>query len=81
MILNTVKAFPAFTQVKDHVSSCMPQVRDHVIYCLPQVKDHVSYCKHSMIIFDEVDKLPAGTLDVISHLLDTNYQIDGTDYR
>uniref|UniRef100_A0A8C5RB05 Torsin-1A C-terminal domain-containing protein n=1 Tax=Leptobrachium leishanense TaxID=445787 RepID=A0A8C5RB05_9ANUR len=46
-----------------------------------QIQEIVSRCARSMIIFDEVDKLHPGILDVIKAYLDYNANIDGVSYR
>ncbi|KAL5266268.1 hypothetical protein ACHWQZ_G003630 [Mnemiopsis leidyi] len=38
-------------------------------------------CKHALVIIDESEKLPEGTLNAISPFLDKNVAIDGVDYR
>ena len=41
----------------------------------------VKKCKRSMFIIDEIDKMPAGIIDVIKPFLDNHPEIDGVDYR
>ena len=41
----------------------------------------VSKCPRSLFIFDDVDKMPAGLIDVLKPYLDTHLQIEGVDYR
>lgn len=41
----------------------------------------VKKCKRSMFIIDEIDKMPAGIIDVIKPFLDHHPEIDGVDYR
>jgi hypothetical protein len=45
------------------------------------VKGNVSYCPHSLFVFDEVDKMPAGVLDGIRAYLDYIDTVDSVDYR
>jgi len=46
-----------------------------------EVAEHVRKCKHALVIIDEAEKLPEGTLNAISPYLDKNVAIDGVDYR
>jgi len=50
-----------------------------------QLRDWISSngtaCTHNIFIFDEVDKMPAGVLDVVKPFLDHYEHIDGVDYR
>jgi hypothetical protein len=41
----------------------------------------VKKCERSLFIFDEIDKLPPGVIDVIKPFLDYNTFIDGIDYK
>jgi hypothetical protein len=41
----------------------------------------VKKCERSLFIFDEIDKLPSGVIDVIKPFLDYNKFIDGVNYR
>ena len=50
-------------------------------YAIYQVVEHVKKCKHALVIIDESEKLPEGTLNAISPFLDKNVAIDGVDYR
>jgi hypothetical protein len=50
-----------------------------------QIKDIVTNgvkkCERSLFIFDEIDKLSSGVIDVIKPFLDYNSFIDGIDYK
>ena len=41
----------------------------------------MTQCKHNVFIFDEVDKMPPGVLDIVKPFLDYYEHIDGVDYR
>jgi len=58
----------------DQIETYKEQLRDWV-------KTNVTRCQRSMFIFDEVDKLPDGLLDVLVPLLDYHPDINGVDYR
>jgi len=45
------------------------------------VKGNVSLCPQSLIVIDEIDKMPAGVLDAIGPYMDHHQQIDGVDFR
>jgi hypothetical protein len=45
------------------------------------VTNGVKKCERSLFIFDEIDKLPPGLIDVIKPFLDYNTFIDGIDYK
>lgn len=38
-------------------------------------------CTQSMFIFDEIDKMPIGLIDVLKPYLDFHAKVDGNDYR
>lgn len=38
-------------------------------------------CPYSLFVFDEIDKIPIGLLDVIKAYIDFNHEIDGLDFR
>ena len=46
-----------------------------------EVSLHVKKCKHALVVIDESDKLPVGTLNAISPFLDINPHVDNVDYR
>ena len=48
---------------------------------MEEVSEHVKRCKHALVVIDESDKLPTGTLNAISPFLDINPHVDGIDYR
>ncbi|ELU03404.1 hypothetical protein CAPTEDRAFT_168452 [Capitella teleta] len=50
------------------------QVRDWI-------KGNITACPQSMFIFDEVDKMPPGLLDIILPFIDHHEEINGVDYR
>ncbi|WAQ97947.1 LOW QUALITY PROTEIN: TOR1B-like protein [Mya arenaria] len=41
----------------------------------------VQACPQSLFIFDEMDKMPSGIMDVVKPYLEFNQPVDGTDYR
>lgn len=45
------------------------------------VSKHVGKCKYSLVIIDEAEKLPNGTLNSIGPFLDINPNVGGVDYR
>lgn len=45
------------------------------------IEKAIKNCPRSLFIFDEVDKMPSGIFDHISHLLDHHRHIDGVNYR
>ncbi|KAK3100372.1 hypothetical protein FSP39_018941 [Pinctada imbricata] len=45
------------------------------------VENHVKQCGRSLFIFDEVDKMPPGLLDVVNPYLENYEQLNGVDYR
>ncbi|KAK6173453.1 hypothetical protein SNE40_016899 [Patella caerulea] len=45
------------------------------------IETNVSLCKHSMFIFDEMDKMPAGLLDTIKPYIDYYEELGGVNYR
>ena len=45
------------------------------------IKGNTSICSRSLFIFDEMDKMPEGLLDVIKPFLDHHPEINGVDYR
>ena len=46
-----------------------------------QITETVKKCKKSLFIFDEIDKLPEGIIDVIKPFIDYNQFVDSVDYR
>ncbi|XP_003739186.1 torsin-1A [Galendromus occidentalis] len=46
-----------------------------------EIVDQVKKCPRSMFIFDEIDKMPAGLIDIIKPFLDFHVALDGVDYR
>ncbi|XP_060064861.1 torsin-1A-like [Ylistrum balloti] len=46
-----------------------------------KIEKSVSKCERSMFIFDEIDKMPAGLLDVIKPYLDFYEDLNGVNYR
>jgi hypothetical protein len=46
-----------------------------------EVINGVKKCERSLFIFDEIDKLPPGVIDVIKPFLDYHPFIDGIDYK
>jgi len=45
------------------------------------ISGNVTSCKHNIFIFDEVDKMPPGVLDIVKPFMDYYEHIDGVDYR
>jgi ATP-dependent Clp protease ATP-binding subunit ClpA len=45
------------------------------------ITNGVKKCERSLFIFDEIDKLSSGVIDVIKPFLDYNSFIDGIDYK
>jgi len=45
------------------------------------ISGNVTQCRHNIFIFDEVDKMPPGVLDIVKPFLDHYEHIDGIDYR
>ncbi|WAQ97948.1 TOR2X-like protein [Mya arenaria] len=41
----------------------------------------VQACPESLFIFDEMDKMPSGIMDVVKPFLEYNQPVEGTDYR
>jgi len=46
-----------------------------------EISSRVASCRHSLFIFDEMDKMPLGLIDAISAFLDHRDSIDGLDFR
>lgn len=46
-----------------------------------EIVEQVKKCPRSMFIFDEIDKMPAGLIDIIKPFLDFHVSLDGVDYR
>lgn len=46
-----------------------------------EIVEQVKKCPRSMFIFDEIDKMPAGLIDIIKPFLDFHTSLDGVDYR
>ena len=45
------------------------------------VETAISTCPNSMFIFDEVDKMPGGVLDVLKSVLDFHRPANSKDYK
>ncbi|XP_061177008.1 torsin-1B-like [Saccostrea echinata] len=45
------------------------------------VESSVKECAQSLFIFDEIDKMPSGIIDILNPYLDFYEQLSGTDYR
>lgn len=41
----------------------------------------MSQCERSLFVFDEVDKMPQGVLDVVKPFIDYHEEIGGVDFR
>ena len=48
---------------------------------LQHIVKKVKECEKTLFIFDEVDKVPAGLLDVLRPFLEHHEHVDGVDYR
>lgn len=46
-----------------------------------EIEQKVKECGRSLFIFDEIDKMPNGLIDVIKPYLDFHKSLDGVDYR
>ena len=45
------------------------------------IQGNVTNCPNQLFIFDEVDKMPDGLLDVLSPFIDNHENLGGVDYR
>jgi len=45
------------------------------------ISGNVTACRQNIFIFDEVDKMPPGVLDIVKPFLDYYNHVDGIDYR
>ena len=45
------------------------------------IRGNVSACGKSLFVFDEMDKLPKGLVDVLTPFVDHHLEVDGVDYR
>ena len=45
------------------------------------IETSVKECPQSLFIFDEIDKMPPGLIDIITPYLESRNQLRGTDYR
>ncbi|WAQ97950.1 TOR1B-like protein [Mya arenaria] len=49
------------------------------------IKQHivatVRACPESLVIFDKMDKMPSGIMDVVKPFLEYNQPVEGTNYR
>lgn len=45
------------------------------------IENSVAKCSHSLFIFDEIDKIPPGILDILTPYIDYHEQYGGVDYR
>lgn len=46
-----------------------------------EIEAKVKECSRSLFIFDEIDKMPNGLIDIIKPYLDFHEKLDGVDYR
>lgn len=46
-----------------------------------KIESSVAECERSLFIFDEVDKMPSGLLDIVKPYLDFYEELGGVDYR
>ncbi|VDM31351.1 unnamed protein product [Hydatigera taeniaeformis] len=51
------------------------------VYSLPLIQQVVSKCERSLLVFDEVHKMPSGILDALVPLLGFAESVKGVDYR
>ncbi|XP_052795831.1 prosalusin-like [Mya arenaria] len=59
---------------KNFVSSLIHIIKQHIVAT-------VQACPESLFIFDEMDKMPSGIMDVVKPFLEYNQPVEGTDYR
>lgn len=45
------------------------------------VVDAIKKCPRSLLIFDEVDKIPSGVFEALTSLLDHHHNVDGVNLR
>lgn len=57
------------------------EVLNYSVQLKDKVIKAVKKCNRSIFIFDEVDKMPTGILNVMSSLLGTHKLVDGVDFR
>lgn len=57
------------------------RISEYKDYIKKTIESTVKECQRSLFIFDEVDKIPIGLMDIIKPYIDYNNEIDGIDYR
>lgn len=45
------------------------------------IKGNVTRCPRQLFIFDEVDKIPTGVLNILKPIIDYNENVENVDYR
>ncbi|XP_052795868.1 torsin-1B-like [Mya arenaria] len=59
---------------EDRLEEYQLTIKQHIVAA-------VQACPQSLFIFDEMDKMPSGIMDVVKPYLEYNQPVDGTDYR
>lgn len=57
------------------------RIGEYKDYIKRNIENTVRECQKALFIFDEVDKIPIGLIDIIKPYIDFNNEIDGIDYR
>ncbi|XP_033742094.1 torsin-1A-like [Pecten maximus] len=57
------------------------KVHEYKVNLKKRIETSVSKCERSMFIFDEVDKMPVGVLDIVKPYLDFYKNLNGVNYR
>lgn len=66
--------FPVKIESKEEIAQSRQHLRD-------LIRDTVSRCERSLIILDELDKLPSGVVDGLQPMLDYVEDVDGVRYN
>lgn len=66
--------FPVKIETKEEIAQNRQRLRD-------LIRDTVSQCERSLIILDELDKLPPGVVDGLQPMLDYVEDVDGIKYN
>lgn len=72
--ISAVHHFPRRLSNPESVALFKKKLRD-------MVSETVSGCERSLIIIDEIDKLPAGVVDALKPMIDFNRKVAGVTYR
>lgn len=46
-----------------------------------EIVEKTKACEHSMFIFDEIEKMPAGLIDILKAFIDFHQDVNGVDFR